>query len=97
MEELKNNKIFWAVIIFTVFNVFCFGAFKLVVSKTTDAVIKKLQSDYSPSPYGPGIDPDKVSPEAFKARKVFQVKSTTAPVSTTDWRDDFEKERSSNP
>lgn len=30
-----------------------------------DAVIKKLQKEYSPSPYGPGINPDKIDVEAM--------------------------------
>jgi len=31
-----------------------------VVNKVSDRVIDKLSKDYCPSPYGPGLDPDKV-------------------------------------
>jgi hypothetical protein len=30
------------------------------VDKVSDRVIQKLKQDYSPSPYGPTIDPDKI-------------------------------------
>lgn len=36
-----------------------------VVDKIADKVIEKLQKDYSPSPYGPGLDPDKIDPHAI--------------------------------
>lgn len=36
------------------------------INKVTDRVILKLQKEYSPSPYGPGLDPDKVDPEMFR-------------------------------
>jgi hypothetical protein len=35
------------------------------VDFTADRVIEKLEKDYSPSPYGPGIDPDKVDMKVF--------------------------------
>jgi hypothetical protein len=35
------------------------------VDFTADRVIDKLEKDYSPSPYGPGIDPDKVDMKVF--------------------------------
>ena len=31
-----------------------------VLDKVADRVIDRLSKDYSPSPYGPGLDPDKV-------------------------------------
>jgi hypothetical protein len=31
-----------------------------LVDKVAEKVIQKLQKDYSPSPYGPGFDPDKI-------------------------------------
>jgi hypothetical protein len=44
------------------------GAFggRILIDKIADRVIQKLQKDYSPSPYGPGIDPDKLDPEKIK-------------------------------
>jgi len=31
-----------------------------IIDKVADRVIQKLQKEYSPSPYGPGVDPDKI-------------------------------------
>lgn len=71
MEELKNNKMFWVLIVVTIFNIGAFVLGKVIVDRAADRVIQKLQKDYSPSPYGPGLDPDKVSPDVLKAQKVF--------------------------
>ena len=30
------------------------------INKIADRVIVKLQKDYSPSPYSPGLDPDRI-------------------------------------
>lgn len=42
---------------------------KIFVDKVADKVIYKLQKDYSPSPYGPGIDPDKIDINKVKSAK----------------------------
>lgn len=34
----------------------------LVIDRVTNKVMERLQKEYSPSPYGPGFDPDKVPP-----------------------------------
>ncbi len=36
-----------------------------VIGKITDRVVEQLKKDYSPGPYSPGFDPDKVSPDFF--------------------------------
>jgi hypothetical protein len=71
MDELKNNKMFWALIAVTVCNIGAFFIGKVVVDKAADRVIQKLQKEYSPgnSPYGPTLDPDKLNPDALKATK----------------------------
>ena len=33
---------------------------KVVINSVADKVIQKLERSYSPSPYGPSLDPDKV-------------------------------------
>lgn len=38
---------------------------KILIDKTADRVIEKIYKEYSPSPYGPGVDPDKVDINAF--------------------------------
>jgi len=35
------------------------------VETVADKVILKLQKEYSPSPYGPGLDPDKIDVTKF--------------------------------
>jgi hypothetical protein len=40
---------------------------KIVIDKVADRVIQKLQREYSPSPFAPGFDPDKI--DVNKIRK----------------------------
>lgn len=62
-----NNKFFWIVVALTgAILVFGVGG-KIFVDKVADVVIEKLKKEYSPSPYGPGIDPDKI--DVSKVRK----------------------------
>ena len=74
MKNLLDNKLFWfasflasAILISSVFSK---QVSNLVIEshyeKIADVVVKKLQKDYSPSPYGPGIDPDKIDVEKIK-------------------------------
>lgn len=37
----------------------------MLMDKIADRVIEKLEKEYSPSPYGPGLDPDRVDVNAF--------------------------------
>jgi hypothetical protein len=71
MQDLKNNKLFWVLVVVTIFNIGAFVLGKVIIDRAADRVIKKLQKEYSPSPYGPGFDPDKVSPDAFKSQKKY--------------------------
>lgn len=68
--NLLDNKLVWLVAFMTVFNVGMFLGFKVLVNKTADQVIEKLQKDYSPSPYGPGFNPDKVNPDSMRRKEV---------------------------
>lgn len=65
MNELQKNKIFWILLIITIVNVGALAFGKIVIDKAADRVIQKLQKDYSPSPYGPGFDPDKISSAGY--------------------------------
>lgn len=64
----KNNNILAVVITFAVVLGLAFGG-DFVVNKVADRVIEKLQRDYSPGPYHPGFDPDKVSPDFFRQQQ----------------------------
>ena len=58
--DKKNEYLVWIVLGLGIF-IFVFGiGSNLLIDKITDKVIQKLQKDYSPSPYGPGFDPDKI-------------------------------------
>jgi hypothetical protein len=100
MQDLKDNKLLWIVVIFTFMNLGFFFGSRFVINKTADKVIQKLQKEYSPSPYGPGIDPDKIDPEALKRQRVyFEMKKTLAqePGHKAAWRDEWEKNRGFSP
>jgi hypothetical protein len=59
-KTLTYGLVIVCVVIFITFAIASFGM-RLVVDKTTDAVIEKLQR-YSPGPYHPAFDPDKINP-----------------------------------
>lgn len=59
MNDLFSNKLFWAVL-FLGATLFVVASNKVFVNIVADRVVEKLKQDYSPSPYGPGINPDKV-------------------------------------
>lgn len=56
---MKNN-LFYVFIGMTVLLLLFGLGTKVFVDKVADKVIEKLKMEYSPSPYGPTIDPDKV-------------------------------------
>jgi hypothetical protein len=65
---MNNNKLVYLFVALTVLLlVFGIGT-KVFVDKVADRVIYKLQKDYSPSPYGPGIDPDKIDLDKVKSK-----------------------------
>lgn len=73
MQELVKNKLFLIVAAFMALNVCLFFGGKIIVDRAADKVIERLQKDYSPSPYGPGIDPDRVNPSAIQPQPQSQV------------------------
>lgn len=106
MNESKN-KLFLLALGIIIFNIGVVVAFKFVVDKAADKaadrVIRELQRGYSPSPYGPGFDPDKVSPDGFKANKAHLDNRKTDKAEPTvitnliiesdAWRDGWERTR----
>lgn len=64
--NLDSNKLFWIIIVLLIALVVAFVGEKVVVEKITNKVLQKLQREYSPSPYSPGIDPDKIDMDRFK-------------------------------
>ena len=61
-----NKNILLAVAVFlAVFGLLAVGN-KVIIDKISERVIEKLQREYSPGPYQPGFDPDKINPDFFK-------------------------------
>jgi hypothetical protein len=62
--DWKNNKLVCVVVVVFVLNLLFFISYQSIVNRVTNAVINKIQKEYSPSPYGPGLDPDKLTPSS---------------------------------
>ncbi len=110
MDDLLRNKLFWVVVGATLMNMSFFVISKVVIDKAADRVIEKLEKGYSPSPYGPGFDPDKVNAvrqlvyelrkhnENDKVYKRTTSKKLSGMIEEADrWRAEWEKERGANP
>jgi len=69
--------------------IFSVVAGNILVDKVADKVIEKLEKPYSPSPYGPGLDPDKL--DGYKSGD----KNTTENLETKklNWIDAWENSR----
>lgn len=63
MFQEQENKFGFAQIA-TIILAVVLGGF-VVVEVVTQNVIRKLERDYSPSPYGPKFDPDKIDIDKF--------------------------------
>jgi len=92
MENLKNNKILIALVVITSVNLLFFVFGKILIEKITTNVIEKLQKEYSPSPYGPGFDPDKVDPRIFEKTSEDLLNNYGA-VTNHFWRQSWELDR----
>lgn len=53
-----NKNLLYVVIGLGIAMVFIIFGEKILIDKIADRVVKKLQKEYSPSPYGPGFNPD---------------------------------------
>jgi len=67
MKKITENKLFLPLVTLAVVFLFLVLGNKIVIDKVADRVIQKLQREYSPSPFAPGFDPDKI--DANKIRK----------------------------
>lgn len=107
-ENIMNNKLFWVVIVISVINLGGIVMGKILIDKAADKVIERLQKNYSPSPYGPGLDPDKVNPSTVVPQVSFIHGEPTAVANRTsdvrqemkasdDWRTGWEGDRGFSP
>jgi hypothetical protein len=73
MNQILEKKMFWVVVGLTIvlffINLFSDKLIDKAIEKhyegIAEEVVKKLQKEYCPSPYGPGIDPDKIDINKF--------------------------------
>lgn len=91
MNALGNNKLFYIVIALTIGLVAVGFGGNLLVDKLANRVIQKLQKEYSPSPYGPGIDPDRIDMDAV--RRQAPPKNNQPSPKTSNWEEKWEKDR----
>jgi len=66
MNITENKLLIPFVALAAIFVLVVFGN-KILIDKVADKVIHKLQNEYSPSPFAPGFDPDKI--DVNKIRK----------------------------
>lgn len=90
---MNSSKLLWVVIILTVIILGAGICGKVLVDKIADKVIQKLQKDYSPSPYGPGIDPDKLDSEKLNTVNTTTPFKAIQPDNSENWNDSWEKHR----
>lgn len=94
MKNNDNNRLLWIVIALAVVMIGIGIGSKVLVDKVADRVIFKLQKEYSPSPYGPGIDPDKLDAEKILKSPVstpeLQIGNDPVPAG---WDTSWEKQR----
>lgn len=60
-----NKNLMFAVVLLIAVGATIFVGGKVFVDKVAEKVIDKLQRDYTPGPYQPGFDPDKVDSNFF--------------------------------
>lgn len=65
---MNNNKLIWVIITLLLAILLVGVGGRILIDKITDRVIQKMEKNYSPSPYGPGIDPDKFDLEKIKSQ-----------------------------
>jgi hypothetical protein len=90
---MSNNKLVWVIGILSVVMIVVGIGNKVFIDKVADRVIQKLQKEYSPSPYGPGIDPDKLDVEKLKKKSNSPVVPYKASQPVSGWNEDWERMR----
>lgn len=64
---MENKNLLIGVLGLTLVLFLVFLANSFLVPKITRNVIQELKREYSPGPYDPGFDPDKVNPNLFRS------------------------------
>lgn len=97
MNEWLKNRLVLVVVASSVVLWLFVLQFMFLTNTVKSRVINELRQNYSPSPYGPGFDPDKVNPQAFKTM-LTDLDRLRSEVNTLDNQDEWyrlqwEKER----
>jgi len=66
MNNITENKLFLPVVALAILFLGLVFGHKIIIDKVADRVIYKLQKEYSPSPFSPGFDPDKIDVNKVK-------------------------------
>ena len=88
LKDLAENKLLWVAIVIGVLLVGGVVCGPYLMDRLTDRVIERLLKEYSPGPYSPGFDPDKVDPNAWRRSR--QLEQVNQPPS--GWEDQSPKE-----
>ncbi len=70
LKQILENKLIWVAGAISIALLFVSLAGPVIVDRITDKVVERLMKDYSPGPYFPGIDPDKVNPNIWRDKTV---------------------------
>lgn len=86
----KKLTVILVVVSMTIFVLFGAGALLInkVADKAADKVMLRLQRDYTPGPYAPGFDPDKIPSRASP-----YVPNVTGPQQPRTWEQSWEAQR----
>jgi len=80
-ESIMNNKLLWIVIALGVVLVGVFVGGPILIDRISQKVINKMQKEYSPGPYAPGFDPDRIDPRFFQGQPKSPPPGWTPPTS----------------
>lgn len=83
----RSDKLLWIVAGLAALMFVAAAMNKVLVNKVADRVILKLQKEYSPSPYGPGLDPDKINIDQIKPKQ--KAKPKPKQNITEEWDEEF--------
>ena len=89
LNKLMENKLAVVAVVVLAGILLLFLASSVIMDKVADKVIEKLRQEYTPGPYVPGFDPDKVNPNFWRQ----QQPDYAPPRRAGSWDSDWETER----
>ena len=89
MDNLTNSKFFTPAVVVLGLVLFFMLFGNAITNKVADRVLERISKPYSPSPFGPGVDPDKL--DGYKGAQ-FQTLEVTDPGEKS-WELEWEANR----